>query len=338
MQFTKSQIIFLGIGGVIALILALVATGLLPGIRYKEKVMPLTFWGVDDPRVWVKTIANFREGRPDLSISYKQVEEDKYEAELIEAMTLGKGPDIFMFENNWLLKHGNKIVPAPVGKMTLDNVEKLFPQVIKDDFVANGEAYALPLYIDTLAMVYNRTFFDQGKIVFPPKTWEEVTEAVGALKIMSGDTIERAAFALGGSSGNVTNAADIISAFLLQSGSRMVSDNLSSATFADFSGTEAFDMYTRFANPSSLSYTWNQSMHIDSEALVRGEVAAIFMHEEEARDLEDRNSFLETSVAPFPQINLNNEVNIADYWGLAVSGVIPDLKKISAWDFVIYAT
>jgi len=193
--------------------------------------------------------------------------------------------------------------------------------------------------------VYNRTLFDQGKIVFPPKTWEEVIEAISILKIMNGDTIERAAFALGGSSENVVDAADIISAFMLQNGNTMVNNNLSGATFAGAGGIEAFEIYTGFADSSDSSYTWNQSMPIDSEALVRESVAAIFMYAEEAQDLEDRNSFLEMEVALLPQIDPNNEVNVADYWGLTVSGVTretneikADIKKANAWDFVIYAT
>ena len=345
MQFTKKQIIFLTVGGVTAFILALVALDMLPGLNYKENITTLTFWGVDDPKIWAKTITNFRTDRPDLAISYKRISEDNYEKELVNAMALGKGPDIFMFENNWLLKHGDKVAPAPPGKMTTDTVKTLFPQVAEDDFLANNQVYALPLYIDTLAMVYNRTLFDQGEIVFPPKTWNEVALATSALKIVEGDTIKRGAFALGGSSRNIVNAADIVSAFFLQNGNSMVNKELNRSTFSDRKGKDAFSIYVRFADPASSSYTWNQSLHMDSEALVRGEVAAIFAYATEAQDLEDRNSFLDIGVAPLPQIDPTDEVSMADYWGLAVSGRSSHKIKgkmvnttREAWDFVIFAT
>src|SRR3989344_5817562 len=192
MQFTKSQIIFSVVGVVVAFILVLVIQGILPGIRYREDVTTLTLWGVDEPKVWTNTISNFRKENPKLAVSYKYISEDKYEKELINAMALGEGPDIFMFENNWLLKHGDKLAPAPVAKITQDGVKTLFPKVVEDDFLANGQVYALPLYVDTLAMVYNRTLFDQGRVVFPPKTWDEVALATSALRIVDNNTIKRA--------------------------------------------------------------------------------------------------------------------------------------------------
>ncbi len=360
-----------------AFIVALVVLGVIPGIRYEKNIATITLWGVDDPKIWSNIIASFEAKRPGLDIEYKRIPEDRYEKELINAMVLRKGPDIFMFENNWLLKHGDKIVPAPVEKITTDRVEALFPQVVRDDFLSSNQKldleppqdadrkkssaglfdwiwqvesdtavnrdlnlapriYALPLYIDTLAMVYDRAFFDQKKIVFPPKTWDEVAFMTDVLKIVEGNTVKRAAFALGGSSKNITNAADIVSAFILQSGSKMIDDEFNDATFSNGEGKEAFGAYSKFADPTSSSYTWNSTLHIDNEALVRGEVAAIFMYSEQARDLERRNSFLDIEIAPLPQMNLLNQINIADYWGLTVSR--ESAYQNDAWDFIIFVT
>lgn len=345
MQFTRNQIIFSAIGIGVALILAFVVVGILPGIRRTSDVTTLTMWGVDDPKVWASIIADFRKERPDLDVTYKRIEESKYERELIDAMALGKAPDIFMFENNWLLKHGEKLTPAtfqlpkldtPIVKISTTEAIPLFPKVVEQDFVTGGKVYALPLYIDTLALVYNKDLFDQGEIVFPPTSWDEVGVITNTLKIVDGDSINRAAFALGGSSSNISHAAELVSAFMLQSGTQMINSDLNTATFGSREGEKAFASYMRFSNPSSSSYTWNESMSLDKEAFIKGDLAALFLYATEAEDLAKRNSFLDIEVAPLPQVDTANIVNIADYWGLAVwanSG-----QQINAWDFVIFAT
>src|SRR3989344_7869226 len=218
MQFTRSQIIFIAIGGFIGILLLLVLFGVLPGRRENLNVTELTVWGVEDTRVFKNIIEQFEALHPGIAISYKKFEENTYEKSLLNALAAGEKPDVLMFENNWLLKHGGKLAPAPAEKMSPAMVQSLFPKVVEQDFVAGGQVYALPLYIDTLAMAYNRDLFDKAGIVFPPTTWEELGSTVGKLNIFEGKNLTRGAYAIGGTSKSVGNAGDIAQALLLQRG------------------------------------------------------------------------------------------------------------------------
>jgi len=42
-----------------------------------------------------------------------------------------------------------------------------------DDFLYQGQPYASPLSINTLALFYNRDLLNEAGIVLPPVTWEE---------------------------------------------------------------------------------------------------------------------------------------------------------------------
>src|SRR3989344_4116057 len=184
MQFTRSQIIFIVIGGFIGILLLLVVFGVLPGRRESVNVTELTVWGVEDARTFRNITEQFEALHPEITLSYKQFGEDTYETDLLNDLAAGDKPDILMFENNWLLKHGDKLTPALAEKMSVAQVQSLFPKVVEQDFVASGKAYALPLYIDTLALAYNRDLFDKGGIVFPPTTWEKLGNTVGKLKLL----------------------------------------------------------------------------------------------------------------------------------------------------------
>src|SRR3989344_4032402 len=214
MQFTRSQIIFIAIGGLSGVILLLILFGVLPGRREDINVTEITVWGVEDTRVFQTITRQFEKLRPDVSISYRQFEEDTYERDLLNNLAAGEKPDVVMFENNWLLEHQDKLLPATftigtagqaqlVEKFTLSQMQTFFPRVAEQDFTIKNEVYALPLYIDTLAMAYNRDLFDKGGVVFPPTTWEELGNTVGKLKLLEDNELPRGAYAMGGTSKSV---------------------------------------------------------------------------------------------------------------------------------------
>lgn len=347
MQFTRSQIIFIAIGGLLAIILLLILLGVLPGKREDVNITEITVWGIEDVRDFQIITRQFEKLHPEISISYRQFEEETYERDLLNNLAAGERPDVLMFENNWLLEHQDKLLPATftigkgsqaklVEKFTLSQMQSLFPKVVEQDFSIDNRVYALPLYIDTLAMAYNRDLFDKGSIVFPPTTWEGLGETVGKLKLVEGSELIRGAYAMGGTSKSTSNASDIVQAMLMQGGVDMVNEKHTLALFGGSEGRPIFEMYTRFSDPSSNFYSWNDSMQESKESFTKGDVASIFVYSKEIRDLKARNSFLDIGVAPIPQLNPTEGVAIADYWGLSVFSGSANPQQ--AWDFVVFAT
>jgi multiple sugar transport system substrate-binding protein len=333
---TKQQIIFVSVTGGIILIFVLILVGVLPGRRPTILRNDLVVWGAgDESRIWQSTINKFNSTYRTVDVEYVSINADNYEAELLNALAAGRGPDVFMFKSSWLPKHGNKITPISSEKLTPVTFAGLFPQVAEEDFVADGRIYALPISVDTLAMAYNRDIFDRNQIVFPPKTWDEFEGVVSKLRIIENGGVTQPAAAIGGTSESVGNAPDILSAIMLQYGTPMVNDSFNRADFSP-GGEEALARYTQFGNPSSIgTYTWRDNLGDANELFANEEVAITFVYSDDLSEIRAINPFVDFEVRPLPQLDITNPVNYANYWGLAVStqSEIPE----TAWDFVVFA-
>ena len=335
-QLTKKQIIFLVIAGVLALVVVLILVGVIPGKRTRQtEVISLEFWGVDDEEVWKEVLWQFQSVYS-AKVSYRQMDKGSYEVDLIKALAAGEGPDIFMLDNNWLLKHKDTIVPVSQDKLSLATLQNLFPKTVEQDFVLENRIYALPLYIDTLVLAYNRNHFDQGAIIAPPATWAELDADIPTLRKLSEGKLERAAFAIGGSSSSIGNAPDLLNLFLMQSGSEMVSEDLRNVPFGYETGQNALVRYVSYANPNLDVYTWNNNPKNDVDLFARDNASGIFVYSSQLDDIRSKNALIDVGVGAMPQVDPEIIINYPDYFGLAVLNRTKD--QSAAWDFVIFAT
>ena len=141
----------------------------------------LEFWGVfDDRSAYDKIITDFQAQNPGTKILYRQFSYEEYERSLIDALASGTGPDIVMIHNTWLPKHGDKLKALPdkiPGQkeplMTIQGYKSDFVDVAFNDFVFNNQIYGFPLYVDTLALFYNKDILNSAGISRPPQDWEE---------------------------------------------------------------------------------------------------------------------------------------------------------------------
>ena len=82
-----------------------------------------------------------------------------------------------MIHHSWLPKYSRLIQPLEENSdedtYTYKQFLDTFVDVARDDLTSNGTIWAMPLYIDTLALYYNKDIFNTAGITFPPKTWEE---------------------------------------------------------------------------------------------------------------------------------------------------------------------
>lgn len=336
MRFTKPQIIFLAVASVIGIVILLVLFGVLPGRReIPGPKTELVVWGTADARAFQSAIRGFESTYQDVDVTYKSVDEDGYETTLVNAMAAGTGPDVLMFDNDWLRIHGNKIVPMPSEKMTLPTFDGLFPVVAKENLTGAERIFALPLSIDTLVMVYNRDLLDQAGVVFPPTTWEEFGAATSKLTVFDDKgEMTRAGAALGSSSANIPNAADILTAIFMQKDVSMTNENTGTAQFSSSKGREAFNYYLDFARESK-HQSWDDELGDAVEAFAKGNLAILFGYPHQTSQITSKNPFAGAMISALPQENMNNAVNVADYWALAVSRAANDPGL--AWDFVIFA-
>jgi len=344
MNFSKAQIIIIGSVVLAVLFFVLVFLGLIPGLKppgggwsiggpSSGEETRLTFWGigeVDNSNAVQRLLeANSKAGGA--QVEYRHFDSAKvYEKSLLDAFATGKGPDIFMMNSSWLPKHYQKASPAPEPLNTA-YVQRYFPDVVQKDFVFDGKVYALPLYIDTLALIYNKDIFNAKSIALVPQTWEDFQRLVPQLRELNIlNQITRPAAAIGGSGKSINKASDFLNLLMLQAGSEM-NDSQGAVDFGQ-NGLAALNFYIQFANPSSDYYTWNDNLGNSLDLFSDGDVAVIFNYQSAISAIKEKNPYLNFGVSPMPQFNVSQPVNYSNYWGLAVSA--QSANKVAAWNFV----
>lgn len=330
-----------------ALVVLLLLVGAFVASPRRAERLPsasLEIWGVyDDGAVW-STLAQLAKDNPSiLSIRYRMIPFEEYERTLLDELAAGRGPDIFYFHNSWFTQFGNKIIAQPEKAsaesplLTIREYQDRFVDVVVKDFVRDQAIYAVPLYVDTLALYYNKNLLNAAGIIAPPKDWKEFTEVSQKLTKRDASGAITQAGATFGAAKNVNRAPDIISLLMMQLGSSMVSEDGAKAMFAseqsafsvsgntakDISiGEDAVSFYTDFANPQKPFYTWNRAMDFSIDAFYFGKAAMMANYSHHIDTILKKAPYLNFGVAPIPQVpdaNDASKMSFANYWGLAVS-------------------
>ncbi len=334
LKLSPKQLMFIG-GGVLLLILIFVFASL--GNRSKDKPpsVSLTAWGTEPKEFFSAGLALYKQARPNVTVDYVQKDPAVYESQLLDALASGNGPDLYSISNRALGRELNRLYPADPAQYAPGQLQAAFADAISQDFVSGGKVYALPLYLDTLALLYSRDAFNQAALVSPPASWTDFENFIPLLRKldMNGQIITPGA-GMGGSTESVTYAPDILSAIFLQNGISVA--NASGADFASEAGLTAFNFYLQFANPQSGTYAWNDGQGLDSSLFASGRLAMMFGYRSDAAGIRARSPFFNFGVAPFPQIAGGKPMAFPSYQGFAIA---KQSKNPSwAWDFAIYFT
>ncbi|MGC8775731.1 MAG: extracellular solute-binding protein [Minisyncoccia bacterium] len=335
MNFSKRQIIiFGGIAFLIIIVVLIFVFGQRPAPPPEVK---LTIWGIEPKTNFDPLISAYKALRPNVKIEYQQLEENNYRQKVLDALASGSGPDIFMIQNKTLLKDIYKIYPALSTQFNLAQLRQFFPQVVEDDFVYNNNIYALPLYIDSLALFYNNDYFNKAGLVYPPATWDDFALYAQKLKVLNlNNEIVQAGAAMGSSEKNIFYATDILKLLLKQSG-YFLFDVVKGVDFGSKSnGEKVLNFYSSFANPQTSNYTWPRNFEDSISAFSSSKVAMIFAYQKDISQILNKNPYLNFSIAPVPQIKDSNiSYAYANYWALTVSA--QSKNPTWAWDFIIYS-
>jgi ABC-type glycerol-3-phosphate transport system substrate-binding protein len=300
MAFSRSQKIILGIGAAVILFFVLGALGVIPVFRKNTAKITVSFWGIDDPAAFKQIFLDYQEVAPNVTVEYTRFGEEDYEERLIDALAAGEGPDLFMFHSGWLPKHSNKIVPFPEELIGLPQFRGIYPQVAEADFVQDDRIYALPLYIDTLALIYNRDTFDFRKVALPPTTWTQFRN----LAFSQGVSTD-----FGATSDIAKNSSDILSLLMLQSGVKMVDDNNRAVFASNSQAISSVNFYTQFNPPRT------DSLKDFSD----GKIGMILGYQADLKGVQSGNPYLNVGLASSPQFFPASPVNFSSYYGLAVA-------------------
>src|SRR3989304_4732046 len=368
MIYKKNKIIALTV--VFFAVFILVGAGCTKSKPIKPDPVSLQWWGVwNESDQVAPLIAAYQASHPYVSISYKKFRFEEFETKLTESLAEDQGPDIISINNTWVRRYQSKILPMPdkplsvalggmqkkgpgteivysqtiVPVLNSKIIKEKFAPAVFDDVIVDGKIYALPLSVDSLVLIYNRSLLAQAKITKAPSTWPEVLSASPLITFQDKEgKLTRSATALG-TANNIPRFFDILSLLMMQSGAQMTDQSGKAATFHQVQNLTAenppaagaLEYYTNFSNPNKESYTWNASMPQAVEAFASGQLAMMFGYAYHLPQLKAKAPGLDIGIAPVPQLDPINETNYANYW------VEAPLKKTKypdvAWDFIQFA-
>lgn len=337
----KPQFVIFGLIAAVALVAALVLTGVLPGIKPRSSPpFTLVIWGFKDaPEVWQAVSAKYKEEKEEnATINYVKKDPKTYETELVNALAAGQGPDVFLLQDSRLAKHRDKITPLKDG--SLGYQKKDLKNIFADEVASaisdeNGALLGTPIYFDTLALFFNRDYLNSSNIPNPPRTWDELGEQAKILTRLSAvGSIQRSGIALGASS-NVEHAADALLVLIYQSGGKIIDESGQRSAIASPAAEAAMLFYTSFSNPAKKTYSWNSFFDNSLRAFANGDTAMVLGYAADAPKIAALNPQLNFDVSPLPQTaKAETQINFGRFDLMTASRVSKNAEQ--AWKFLLW--
>ncbi|QPH52932.1 extracellular solute-binding protein [Pontivivens ytuae] len=163
---------------------ALAAAGSLAGGTASAQV-EIEYWQYFfDARVTAMEtlIENFEEANPDITVTMTHFPYADYRTKVAAAIPAGEGPDVVQLFYGWLNDYIEAELIQPLPTDTFD------PEVIDAEFFPmvgamkrDGQYFALPTAVRSLALFYNERLFEEAGIEGPPETLDEMVEIAAAL-------------------------------------------------------------------------------------------------------------------------------------------------------------
>lgn len=323
------EVIVLGIFVALAVVGVIVFATIGP-LGSGEKVGRVVIWGtIDDNRIKEVIRVLDQEHGGFEQVRYEERDAQTYYDDLVNALAAGRGPDLFLIEQDRLFEHADKVFPIPSDVMSERAFRDTYIQGA-DVFMVEDGILGLPLAVDPLVLYWNRNLFSSAGFAQPPRTWEELFAAAPKLSRIRDETntVTQSAVALGTFS-NVRHAKEILSALILQTGVPIIGTDPNTEQLAvilkdrrdgESAGAEAaVRFFTTFADPATPVYSWNKSLNDSRNEFVAGDLAVYFGLASELPLLRRQNPNLNFDVAEVPQATTETRVTFGKITGIAVA-------------------
>lgn len=343
--------------------------------KVSKNTIELTYYKLFDDEDTIKPlIQEFQSQHKNIKINYKKFTNVRdYEDMIINELAEGEGPDIFEIHNTWLPRHYKKIAPLPTKLMSIAQFKDTFVDTTATDLIRydlkseTEQIFALPLYVDTLALYYNHQIYEEkvpsrGK---PPPTWAEFDDDVYKINVpdKSFERFKISAVAMGRSD-NILRAIDIFYLLLLQNRTEFYDEKFQKALFASSQGVddtgkkrnparESLEYFISFATSNLKNYSWNQyladknSPEKELIPFTKGKTAMIFGYSYLYQDIINQIKALsnkgalsisekDIGIAAVPQVFPEKKRAYASYFAETVART--SAHPYEAWLFLKFLT
>lgn len=245
-------------------------------------------------------------------------------------------PDIFMVDNTMVGYYENQTTPAPSSVISATEVATNFYPIVSNNLVKAGQVRGLPLWVDTLAIVYNRNLLLQAGRQTVPTEWTEFKNLSQQLTTVVGT--DRILGFAAGTTANTSFGTDLLQLLFLQDGISLT-DSTGRPNFAN--NAAAVNTLSFFKGFAGTGGSWTAA-NADNDALafMKGKLAMLVAPSWRVNDFLDINSSqslgLNIGVSKMPQISGSAEINWGSYWANVVSSKRPN--SVEAWKFIKWLT
>lgn len=135
--------------------------------------LKVAIWDTNQQKGLEEIIADFT-AETGIKASVQVLDWNSYWTLLEAGATGGDMPDVFWMHSNEAVKYmSNGILLDITDKVNSSDKLEMdkFPQDLKDMYTYDGKIYAVPKDMDTIAMWYNKTMFDEAGIDYPTDDW-----------------------------------------------------------------------------------------------------------------------------------------------------------------------
>jgi len=283
----------------------------------------------------------YKEKYPNVTINYDDRTFDglqSYKERVFTGVGEKNFADVVMIHNSWISDLKDKLEPLPkdftVDKFKTSFYPAAFASAVLPAKNNEPTVYAVPLFYDGIALVYNKKHFAQINQTKPPTSWEEFRSITTKLQAMLGQKNPRYKAAAIGAADNIDFYPDILGGLFLQ---------INASVPADLSKKPVTDAITFYTNFVTRDAVWSTEMPEASKAFAGELTSMVFIPSWNLLDILQARPDLDIGVAPMPQAKVGGdaeaqqgarEAYVASFWTLAVSA--QSSNKGNALDFLKY--
>lgn len=339
----KVQLILIPIFIIATIAAVLLFSGAVPGFRQEKfsEGSEIKFWSPYSQTKMDSALGEYRRINSGLKLVYQEKENQNYYSEIIDGLASPSGPDIFILNQERILKFKDKIFEIPFDAFSL--------RKFKDSFLGEGEIFlskngilGLPLFIDPMVLYWNQDLLRNDGFSRPPQTWDEFLTYAGKLTKSDPDKNILQSGAAFGEFSNISHAKDIVSLLILQSGNPIVERETFKVKLSEYlpgeklrSAESAVRFFNEFKDSRKKTFSWSKNLPLDKDAFLQGKLAMYFGFASEYRELKEKSPYLNFDVALVPQIRgAKTKTTYAKIEAIAVSRISAN-KKLD-FDLVNY--
>ncbi|WP_227288024.1 extracellular solute-binding protein [Boseongicola sp. H5] len=279
-------------------------------------------------------IENFEAANPDITVTMTHFPYANYRTQVAAAIPAGEGPDVVQLFYGWLNDYveADLIQPLPADVFSPAEIEaEFFPMVSAME--QDGQYWALPTAVRSLALFYNERLFEAAGIDGPPETLDELVEIAAALTERDGaGNITQVGLTTGMTAQDHHWFREVL---VRQFGGSPYSDDYRTVTYNDDAGRAALEFYTDL-----------QEEHGVTQVLFMDEPQAAFragragMHIDGSFRIGALNDTrgLNWGVAELPAGSDGTRSNYSSYWVNAITSQAEGEKYDAAVLFMEYIT